>query len=140
MMTTATRPAYSERCKREATRDVVFLLQSRNLQWLEIPDGYEGDDESEMQYVLPSDTPYYLREEKQDDWLSADDVFKKRLTFCTSLGDVPCVIEEWKIEGVWLSREEAEEFAKSHAYRFRHGWRVYGVCSDGELAELIKAT
>ena len=53
---------------------------------------------------------------------------------------------DWRTEGVWLSREEAESWAESTAYN--HGgiegrgktWRVYGVCANGELAELLEGT
>lgn len=47
--------------------------------------------------------------------------------------------EKWHVDSVWLSREEAEAFRKSHSYRWTDS-QVYGVPSNGELAELIKST
>lgn len=43
-----------------------------------------------------------------------------------------------EVEGVWLSRQEAEAFARSHEYRWPGGWQVYGLPANGKLAELIK--
>lgn len=71
----------SERCRREATRDVIFLLRYKHS--------------------------------------------KRSMRFT-------------EVEGVWLSREEAEAFAKGHEYRWPGGWQVYGLPANGKLAELIK--
>ena len=71
---------FADRCRTEATRDVIFLLR----------------------------------------WRST-----KR--------------EKWQVDGVWLSREEAEDFRQRHIYRWRHS-DVYGVCANGELAEVLKVT
>lgn len=46
---------------------------------------------------------------------------------------------QWFVDSVWLSREEAEDFAKRHEYRWAV-WEVYGTCANGELVELIKGT
>lgn len=43
-----------------------------------------------------------------------------------------------EVDGVWLSREEAESFAKRHEYRWPHGWQVYGIPANGKLADLIR--
>ena len=47
--------------------------------------------------------------------------------------------EEWITESVWLDRDEAEAFARSHAYNYHNGWQVYGVPSYGQLAALLKS-
>ena len=52
--------------------------------------------------------------------------------------------DRWHVEGVWFTREEAEQFAKAHAYRwgsdqFGPCWHVYCVPADGEMARLLKA-
>lgn len=44
----------------------------------------------------------------------------------------------WDTESVWFTREEAEAFAKAHAYRWPNGWRVYCTCAEGELASLLR--
>lgn len=135
-------PDFSTRCRTEMTRDVVFILQALMLQWLEVPDGYNGDAEDEMTYVIP----YWLDARDPDDpevlehRLNIKDVYDRQMRFCTSLGDLPCVLAEWRVEGVWLSREEAEAYAQSRRYNYPHGYRVYGVCANGLLAELLKGT
>lgn len=48
--------------------------------------------------------------------------------------------DNWRTSGVFLTREEGEEFGRSTDYRYAHGWRVYGVPAEGELAQLIKLT
>ncbi len=47
--------------------------------------------------------------------------------------------DEWLTESVWFDRDEAEAFAKAHEYNYCYGWRVYGVPSYGQLAELLKS-
>ncbi len=54
-------------------------------------------------------------------------------------GEPQETLDYWTTESVWFTREEAEAWAKSHAYRFRHGTRVYCLCAEGELAALLKA-
>ena len=51
--------------------------------------------------------------------------------------------DRWHVEGVWFTREEAEQFAKAHAYRwgsdqFGPCWHVYCVPAEGEMARLLK--
>ena len=45
---------------------------------------------------------------------------------------------QWHVESVWFTRDEAEEWAKSHEYRLKGGWRVYCLCAEGALAELLR--
>lgn len=77
---------HQERCERESTQDVIFLLQSVNRSM-------------------------------------------------ESAG----VFAYWKVESVWLDRDEAEAFAKATEYRYPRGWRVYGVPSEGRLARLLQS-
>ena len=51
-----------------------------------------------------------------------------------------CALEEWRTESVWFTREQAERFAKATEYNFRDGWRVYCVCSKGDLAKVLAAS
>lgn len=49
----------------------------------------------------------------------------------------------WHVDSVWFTREEAEQFAASHAYRWgedKYGlcWQVYCVPANGDLAALLK--
>lgn len=43
----------------------------------------------------------------------------------------------WFTESVWLTRKEAEDFAKRHEYRWPRGWQVYCTCAEGELAKAL---
>lgn len=55
---------------------------------------------------------------------------------------------EWYTEHVWATREEAEEWGRTHAYRYRASdgkdgkpgkdWKVFCVPCCGELAELLE--
>lgn len=64
----------------------------------------------------------------------------ERLSQMEPEGGGVCAVEWWETERVFLSREEATAYGESQAHNYRHGWRVYGVPSEGELAELIKTT
>jgi hypothetical protein len=50
----------------------------------------------------------------------------------------PLAYGEWRTESVWLDRLEAEAWGKVKAHRWTDGWRVYGVCAEGDLAELLR--
>lgn len=57
---------------------------------------------------------------------------------------------EWLTQQVWETREEAEEFGRTHAYRYRgadgkdgrpgNEWRVFCVPCAGELARRLNDT
>jgi hypothetical protein len=116
-------PDFQERCQNEMTRDVVFLLQRRRWLIIGYPEGYESDGEGIANQDDPEE-PYLtgkqLSEMIHGDW------------------DMPCAIEQWDTESVWLSREEATTFAESHVYNYSDGWRVYGIPSCGFLPEIIR--
>lgn len=122
----------SERCRAEATRSVIFLLQRRQAMWLDIaepPDGWEFDaDRSELVRV---DKEF---EEERQERLTALDAFEKKL---------PCAFAFWRTESVWLSREQAEAYAESRSYDYGtkgRNWQVYGVCAEGSLEAVLKVT
>ena len=48
----------------------------------------------------------------------------------------PLVHVEWNTISVFLTRNEAEEWAKARAYRWEK-WRVYCIPCDGELAKVL---
>jgi hypothetical protein len=126
-MATIERPSYAERCSREATRSVIFLLQVRRFVLTGgLPSDMEHDGDGGVRHSTERDedgdpkqvTLAYLHREYGSEY----------------------VIEQWNTERVFLSREEADDWAKRRAYRWSDGYRVYGVPCEGELAELIKNT
>lgn len=106
----------------ESTRDPIFLLQSRRLVLRTLPSGFKlteedyeiirDDDRSEEPKLWSLDE---IREQYGDDYVS----------------------EEWDVVGVWFSRAEASDFARRTQYRYEK-WRVYCVCADGELRDILK--
>lgn len=116
---------FAERCSREATRDVVFLLQVRRLYWNgQLPIGFYYNDSS------------VYREEDRD---NEDQSPVSLATLHEEYGS-EYVFECWTTERVFLSREEGEAWAEARAYRWEDGYRIYGMPSEGELAELIRNT
>ena len=46
----------------------------------------------------------------------------------------------WRTEAVFLTRREANEFGQRRPYAWGEkgkGWRIYGVVSDGLMADLL---
>ena len=131
------RKPFAERCDEECTRDVIFLFQRRRWELHGLPDGYhtydggvyagsddpkdDDCDHSERDVLIP------LEKIHAEGWEFGD-------------WDHPCVTERWDTEGVYLTREEGERHGNARGYRYSDGWRVYGVCAEGDLAELIKTT
>lgn len=115
-----TRPSFRARCEAECTRDVIFLFQVRDVTWTDAPDGYEWD--SDTMRKLPSN----------DDDEDPPELNDKEML---ARG---CAVETYRTESVWLTREEGEAFGRAKDYRYGKGWRVYGVPSEGELAQMIK--
>lgn len=65
--------------------------------------------------------------------------------FQVCLNPVRNSVRNWNTERVFLSREEAEDFGRATQHRYPGGgkgvgWRVYGVPSEGRLAELVRGT
>lgn len=65
-------------------------------------------------------------------------LFQVRDAQLSAFGDVPCIREAWRTESVWLDRAEAESWGKAHEHRWKYGWQVYGVPSEGDLAKLLR--
>lgn len=126
----------SERSFQEAARDVVFLFQARRLNLISVPHGWEWID----------DCLYKEREDgepAEDE--NGDEIEREQMTVkeCWKAGHensdgVPCVIESWSTESVWLTREDATAFGERRSYRWPDGWRVYGVNADDSLADAIR--
>ena len=117
------RKTFSQRCREEMTRDVVFLFQRRRVNIVAVPEGYEHDGEG------------VIREGGIGEYLSTDELLNME-----SEDGGGCVLIHWDTESVWLSREESEQYGRDHAYNYPDGWRVYGVPSEGELAVLVQKT
>ena len=50
--------------------------------------------------------------------------------------------ENWATDRVFWSRKEAEDYGHSREYawgKMLMGWRVYCVCAEGHLAEVLRA-
>jgi hypothetical protein len=122
---------HRERCEKEMTRDVIFLFQRRDLKIIGMPDGFDMDADGGITQTHDDDGE--LTEPVE--W-TARQLYSIGLTHGDY--DVPCVIEHWHTESVWLDRDEAEAWGRSHDYRFADGWRVYGVCAEGELAKMLR--
>lgn len=117
---------HSDRCWDESTTDVIFLLQWRDRQLVQDVPGCEYDGES-------------WRKEGEED---GEPLTNGELdSILEDNGE--CHVDIWRTEGVWLDRKEAEAFGEYNAHNYpcrkkNVGWRVYGVCSWGQLAELLK--
>jgi hypothetical protein len=118
----AERLSYRQRCEAECTRDVIFLFQVRDVNWIEAPTGYEWDSGT-MRKSPDND------DEDDPQELTDEDMIERS-----------SAIESWRTESVWLTRAEGEAWGRAKDYRFAKGWRVYGVPAEGELAALIKTT
>jgi hypothetical protein len=130
---TIPRKTFRERSADEATRDVIFLFQRRRWDVIAIPPGYESEDGlvsvNEDQFNPEFDT--YHGEQLSGEQLS-------KIT--QGEWDVPCALEHWDTEGVFLTRKEGETYGENRAYNYPDGWRVYGVPAEGELAQFLRIT
>ncbi len=140
---------FRERCSAEATRDAIFLFQSRRLILTAEPYGWEWSDDGLC--MIESDASHSTEEEEKqffeaeaDRLLPYEDRkhIDKPYINCKDLWerDADEVLETWITESVWLSREEATHYGECRAYNYTDGWRGYCVCAEGELAKLIKNT
>jgi hypothetical protein len=110
-LTVPDREARRKAARDELTRDPIFLLQSARL--------------------VVTDPGFFDAAEKlsEDGELSAADE--------KSLIERDLAALSWDTESVWFTREEAEVFRASHAYRWHSGSRVYCVCAEGALAKVL---
>lgn len=152
--------AHRKRCEQECTRDVIFLFQVRRWQRTGDIDGLESGDCGEFFTVInwPKREPMYGPTPPWKKWpeecdevpewvrkhVDGDGIVsltqKFYLEAATHEADNgwPLAYAEWRTESVWLDREEAEAFGKSKSYRWPDGWRVYGVCAEGDLAKMLR--
>lgn len=107
----------------EITRDPIYLLQSRQIVMIGEPKDAEWDGEN-----------WVKGDSESEDFqiLSEDDLIAQE-----------CAAVRWETESVWFTRDEAEAWGADHSYRFGEGrkgidWRVYCLCAEGELAQILK--
>ena len=112
-------PIRGDVAKPEATRDPIFLLQSRQEIWTEgaLPDGWDWSDDH-----CKDETGELVHTEGKN--------LDARLV---SNGNV---VLAWRVESVFFTREEAESWAQERDYRWAF-WRVYCTTAEGALATLL---
>jgi len=120
----------------ECTRDPIFLLQVGRRLWTQIPDGIETDGES-MWVEDADDLPDWITPHIKDGAVNETAEFWKACEDAENDHGWPLVYVEWRTESVFLTRDEAERYAKATEYRYEK-WRVYCIPCDGELARILK--
>lgn len=100
----------------EATRDPIFLLQRRMVNYIEMPDGYEYEDGT------------VFKTGNREETLDWQEMLSRN-----------CAVESWHTETVWFTRKEAEAELEARHYNYPEGGRVFCVWSGGELATLLKS-
>jgi hypothetical protein len=123
----------------ECTRDPIFLLQVGRRKWTQIPDGMGYDGES-MWVEDTSEVPDWMMP-----FLAEDGTVDETPGFWQLVENEdndndngwPFVFIEWSTEHVFLTRFEAETFARAKEHRWDK-WRVYCVPCEGALATLLR--
>ncbi len=134
-------------CNEEATRDVIFLLQKREVH-LDAVNGLNPDQWYSDGEQLWVDASEFSNKEvaeaiASDNWRARDSDFD-----CDSihvndqtLVDNSWAFVTWRTESVWFRRPEAEAYAKAQAHNLGElgkGCRVFGVCAEGRLAAITQ--
>jgi hypothetical protein len=117
----------------------VYLLQRRTYQLAYCPEWLGRNDDGywieikRIQGLDTSDWNFY------DKGLIDVDLLAKYL-LSYEINGYPAAIEKWTTESIWLTRSEAENYAKESEHSYHFGWRV--VCSSacGEIAEILNKT
>lgn len=123
----------------DCTRDPIYLLQTREWVFTGLPRWLEFEDSFFIRKKCADELPAEAASLFDADGVCNSDGSLMRLLMETdNRHGVPFVLEKWRTESVWLTRDEAEDWAKRHEYRWPSGWRVYCVCSEGKLAKLLK--
>lgn len=119
----------------DCTRDPIYLLQFGLRQWTQIPSGIETDGES-LWVENADDLDDWIQPFIEDGYVETSDEFWREAERAENDHGWPMVYVDWRTESVWLTRDEAEAFARRHEYRWEK-WRVYCVPCEGELAKLL---
>ncbi len=117
----------------ECTAAPIFLFQRRQWIYTGVPDGYEYIFDHGVVQLDDDDKP--VRDEHGEYKVMTDDELSEMIH---GEFDLPCAIETWETERVFLTRQEAEEYGNSRSYNYRKGWRVYAVPCAGELAKALR--
>jgi len=127
---------HTERCHAECTRDPVFLFQRRRYIGTGMPYTDDGEYYFDGEGVILGDvgSDHVLRPREDTEYLT-----NKQLAEMETAEGVPCLIETWDTESVWLDRDEAEAWGNAKSYRFGDGWRVYSVPAMGDLTAILTA-
>lgn len=120
-----------ETARREATKHPIFLLQSRRLQLVSLPEGHRITSDGDLVRDAESDG-------EDEEWESVSLLEILEAGFRGGDFDHPCVKWHWQTERVFLTRQEAEAWGKARHYRWPDGWQVYCVPCEGELAAAIQ--
>ena len=110
----------------EATRDPIFLLQSKRY--------YVSPD-----YALPEDWIWDHDEGEVVDTAVQIDEECFETVSNERLESAGVAFVHWVTERVFFTREEGEAYGKAKSYNYRDGWRVYCVCAEGDLATILRA-
>lgn len=116
-------PLWSDRCKEEATRDVIFILFRLSYKLVGTPEGYYYNDEEEA--LLDDDTH--------------ESVENKEVYGQGTPDGYPAVIQMKYPVHIFLSRAEAEKWASDRGYNYPDGYEVYGMPCEGELITALNA-
>lgn len=119
----------------ECTIDPIFLLQVGFEQLVEVPDGLNSDCDGGFYVSDPEVLDSWITPLVSDGWVDEKDLFDECRERQTYHG-WPMVHTEWSTERVFLTRKEAETWAKARDYRWEK-WRVYCVPCQGDLAKVL---
>ena len=111
----------------EITKDPIFLFQRRRWQLTSEPEDWCIVDD----YMVPRDREDNPMHDAPEDMLKS--------VSWADCKDFEETISWWDTEYVFFTREEAKTWGENHDYNYRDGWRVYCVCSKGELATLMES-
>lgn len=129
----------SDIVREECTRDAIFLFQVASLAAGENfadlfhydDDRYDREAGTGCRFFMDAGGEFFDREKPCDgssfERADAEDLIEAGI-----------YTKEWRTEGVWLTREEAEDFGRKHTYRYVEGWRVYAVPANGALAAMLR--
>lgn len=126
-----------ESAKHEATRDPIFLVlvETARLSAGDLPDLWELDDDLGL-VVRPFEGCCSCHIAPPCGWCEGSSV----PTF-----DEICEVDghyvTTRVDSVWLTRREAEEYVAARRYRWSDSdtrVRVYCICAEGELAEALR--
>lgn len=115
--------------REECTRDPIFLLQVRRFHYPkcinDVVENYGYTFQDEGFVACYSDTGEVIHTEP--DYVKDEELVEKGL-----------IVDYWDTERVFFTRQEAEEWATARSYNYPNGWRVYCVCAEGVLIQVLE--